>query len=344
MDGQDIYLFTICMDTGIYVQVSNYGATWVSTLLPDRDGNKVDVILGYNDFNGYLSDTNYMGSTIGRFANRIKNAQFSINDEVFYLEKNEGENANHSGTCGFHNKIFGYEVIDNGVVFSCFSKDGDGGYPDNVNVRISYTFSEELNVIIDFEATTDKDTCLNMTNHAYFNLLGSGSILKHYLQIPSAKILETDESYIPTGKLNDICDTAFDFSKMKQIGENINEQNQQLIWNRGYNHCYPIYVDSQNKNDLKLAATLVDINSGRKLQVFTTLPSLLIYSGGFLHSTLPGKSGTNYKPNDGICLEAQFYPDSPNNPHFPSCLVKKNETYSQIIKYQFYTSEINEQL
>lgn len=337
IDGQEIYLFTIRSDSGSSIQVSNYGATWVSAKMPDRDGRIADVILGYNDLNGYLSDSNYMGSTIGRFSNRIKNAQFSIGTKIFYLEKNEGENSNHSGSTGFHKKIFDFEVTENGVNFTLFSRDGEGGFPGNLLAKITYVFSDELNVKIDFWAVADKDTYLNITNHAYFNLEGSGNILKHFLQIPSTKILETDKSYIPTGKLIDICNTAFDFSKTKAIGENINEQNLQLIWNRGYNHCYPIVVDSKNKTDLKLAAKLIDFESGRKLQLFTTLPSVLIYSGGFLNSILPGKNGCCYNPFDGICLEPQFYPDSPNHKKFPTCLLRIGNIYKQSIVYNFST-------
>lgn len=332
--GKEVFLFTISHPSGACIQLSNYGATWVSAIVPDSKGTLADVLLGYPDLEGYLSDTNYMGSTVGRFANRISNAGFSLNGCRYSLDKNDGENTNHGGFNGFNSQVFDGEVSGNTVVFSLKSPDGEGGFPGNISLKVTFSFSEDLRVHIQFDATTDQDTYLNLTNHAYFNLAGSGSVLSHQLQIPSAEILETDKCFIPSGKMIPVRDTVFDFIHMRTIDSRMDEQNQQLIWNKGYNHCYPINKQPGN-GLLQPAASLVDPLSGRQLQLFTTLPSVLIYTAGFLNSQLPGKSGSHYQPFEGICLEAQFFPDSPNHSHFPSCLLLPDEVYQHSIEYHF---------
>lgn len=236
--------------------------------------------------------------------------------------------------------MFESEITGDKVVFLLKSPDGQGGFPGNVFMKVSYTFSVDLNVVINYWAVTDKDTYLNLTNHAYFNLAGTGSILKHQLQISSTEILETNENFIPTGKLIPVEGTEFDFTRMRSIGEALNVKSQQLIWNRGYNHCYPVTQTPEGVPS-QPAASLFDPLSGRRLQLFTTLPSVLVYSAGYLNSILPGKSGVCYKPWDGICLEAQYYPDSPNQALFPSCLIRKNQVYNQSIKFHFTVIENN---
>lgn len=340
IEGKEVYLFTISHPLGAQIQLLNYGATWTSALIPDKSGKLADVLLGYNDLNGYLSDTNYMGNTIGRFANRISRASFTINGQTYFLDQNEGDNTNHGGFLGMNNQVFESEVAGDKVVFSLKSPDGQGGFPGNVLMKVSYSFSDDLMVNINYWAITDKDTYLNLTNHAYFNLAGSGSILKHQLQISSSEMLETNENFIPTGKLIPVNGTEFDFTSLRSIGEEMNVKSQQLIWNRGYNHCYPIPKTPEGVSS-QPAVTLIDPLSGRILQLFTTLPSVLVYSAGYLNSNLPGKSGVCYKPCDGICLEAQFYPDSPNQALFPSCLLGKNQVYNQSIEFHFTVIENN---
>jgi len=332
--GKEVFLYTISHQSGASIQLSNYGATWVSALIPDSNGVLADVLLGYTGLDGYLSDSNYMGSTVGRFANRIKNAGFTLNGCKYDLDKNDGENTNHGGFSGFNTQVYDADVTGNSVVFSLNSPDGEGGFPGNVSLKVSYSFSGDLKVLIQYKATTDKDTYLNLTNHAYFNLAGSGSVVTHLLSIPSDNILETDECFIPTGKMIPVSDTVFDFTRMRTIDSRMDEHNQQLIWNKGYNHCYPL-VNHHVSNTLQPAATLYDPLSGRQLQLFTTLPSVLIYTAGFLNSQLPGKSGSRYQPFEGICLEAQFFPDSPNHSHFPSCLLQPDEVYHHSIEYHF---------
>ncbi|MFZ4544292.1 MAG: aldose epimerase family protein [Saprospiraceae bacterium] len=336
LNGQnEIFLFTISHESGAYIELSNYGATWISAVVPDKFGKLSDVLLGYKDFSGYLLDTNYMGSTIGRFANRIKNASFSIEDETYYLEKNDGENSNHSGSGGFHSKIFNYEIKETEIIFSLLSLDGEGGFPGNVNLKISYSFSHDLKVRIKYSATTDKTTFLNITNHAYFNLSYSENILHHQLYIPSEFILETNQNFIPTGNYLPVKSTVFDFTRFKQIGADINKPIDELLWNKGYNHCYPIH---KNDKELTLSAILFDELSGRILKLYSTLPSVLIYTSGFLSSETQGKFGKKYNPSEGICLEVQYFPDSPNQPNFPSCLLHKDEIYDHCIEYHFGNS------
>jgi len=332
--GKEVYIFTISHSSGASIQVSNYGATWISAVVPDRVGVMSDVLLGYKELEGYLSDTNYMGSTVGRFANRINKARFTLHDQLYMLDKNDGENTNHGGYRGIHKQVFDVSLTGNAVVFSLKSPDGEAGFPGNVSMQVSYTFTEDLQVAIRFRATTDKDTYLNLTNHAYINLAGTGNILQHSLYIPSSDMLETDEYFIPTGKILPVQDTVFDFSHMKPVEAGMDMMNEQIIRNKGFNHCYPIF-QTPDGDHVRHAATLSEHVSGRKLEVFTTLPSVLVYSAGFLVSLLPGKSGKNYQPFDGICLEAQYYPDSPNQPHFPSCILRKDDTYDHTIEFRF---------
>jgi len=332
--GKEVFIYKISHPSGAYIQLTNYGATWVSSLIPDKNGVFSDVLLGYNNPEGYLSDSNYMGSTVGRYANRIKNACFTLNGITYHLDGNDGVNSNHGGFSGFNTQVFEPEVTGNAVVFTLKSPDGESGFPGTVNLKVSYSFSSDLRVLIQYEATTDKPTYLNLTNHAYFNLAGSGTVLKHQLQIPSTNILETDECFIPSGKMIPVQNTVFDFVRMRTIDSRMDETNQQLIWNKGYNHCYPL-EKLPGSSHLQPAATLYDPVSGRQLQLFTTLPSVLIYTAGFLNSQLPGKNGSRYSPFEGICLEAQFYPDSPNHSHFPSCLLLPDEVYHHSIEYHF---------
>jgi len=332
--GKEVYLFTISHPSGAHIQITNYGATWTSALVPDNKGVFADVLLGYNDLNGYLSDSNYMGSTVGRFANRISQASFTINHLTYFLDKNDGDNTNHGGFSGVNKQVFESEVTGNEVVFSLKSSDGEGGFPGNVDVKVSYSFSEDLKVVIQYWAVSDKDTYLNLTNHAYFNLAGTGNILKHQLQVSSSEMLETDEHFIPSGNFVQVKGTEFDFTNLRSIDNGLKVNSRQLIWNRGYNHCYPL-ADFPEGAPAQPAATLIEPLSGRMLQLFTTLPSVLVYTAGYLNSQLPGKSGACYQPCDGICLEAQFYPDSPHHAHFPSCLLRKGEIYHQTIEFHF---------
>jgi len=330
--GIEVLLFRIVHESGAYIELTNFGATWVSAVVPDNAGNLSDVLLGYDNLAGYIADTAYMGSTVGRFANRIGNARFTLNGKTCKLDCNDGKNANHGGYTGFHKKIFDSRLEDNQVIFSLFSPDGEGGFPGNLKLNVTYSFSEDLTVTIHYSAESDQDTYLNLTNHAYFNLHGSGDMLDHTLYIPTNEMLVTDEFFIPTGEYTQVDHTVFDFSQPKSIGKDIFSQDAQLMNNKGYNHCY---VLKEKDSACKLAAVLSEPVTGRQLTVYTTKPAMLIYSAGFLSSNVAGKNGYCYFPYAGICLETQFLPDSPNHPNFPDCILRKGETYDHRTEYRF---------
>ncbi|HET9571551.1 MAG TPA: aldose epimerase family protein [Bacteroidales bacterium] len=332
--GVEVFLFRIHCQSGASFELTNYGATWVSAIVPDRVGSLEDVLLGYPNLEGYLADTAYVGRTIGRYANRIGNAGFYCQGQWYSLDKNDGMNTNHGGFSGLHQRVFQWDISSEGVTFSLFSPDGEGGYPGNLHVEISYQFSEDQEVSIHYKAVSDKDTFVNLTNHAYFNLEGKGKILDHWLRIPSTKALMTNDQFIPTGEITDVRNTVFDFSKLKRIGSNIFDADPWLLNNKGYNHCF---VLNDQMEGLRTAAELVEPKSGRVLTVKTTKPSVIIYSAGFLQSTLPGKSGERYAPYDGICIETQFDPDAPNKPDALQYLLKKGDIYEHRTTFEFKT-------
>lgn len=332
-DGREVVLVRITNESGSYIELTNYGATWVSAFVPDSNGQMDDVILGYPSLEGYISDSCYIGSTIGRFANRIGSAHFSIGEQEYKLETNDGLNTNHGGLSGFNKKLWNFTLFNSGICFSLFSPDGEGGYPGNLFVEVCYHFSEDNQVTINYKGESDKRTYLNLTNHAYFNLSGEKSVLNHYLMIPSNTILDTTKDYIPTGQFRDIRNSPFDFTSPVKLGARIFEKEVQLEWNRGYNHCYVL-----NQNDSKglaLAAILSDPVSGRELEVQTTLPSVLAYTGNYLETSIQGKKGANYDPYEGVCIEAQFFPDTPNHSQFPSCLIFPGNIYQEVIVFTF---------
>lgn len=334
--NEAVFLFRLTNDSGAYVEFTNLGASWVSAVMPARDGTYADVLLGYQDLDGYLNDSCYMGCTVGRFANRIKNARFSIGGVTYLLEANEGLNSIHGGYSGLAKKVWAWEETSAGVCFTVFSPDGEGGYPGNLKIRVEYVFSEDNTLQIRYWATSDRDTFLNLNNHAYFNLHSDYEpIYGHQLCINSTEIVETDSSFIPTGRYIPVEGTPFDFKEAHAIGKSIHLDNQQLQWNRGYNHCY--VLKKEKSNVLEIAAQLSSDDTGRILSVKTDLPGILLYTGGFLESKYPGRKGKKIKPNSGVCLESQFFPDTPSHPHFPSCLLQADEEYLHTIVYCFAT-------
>ena len=236
--GDSIYLFRLTNATGASIELTNLGATWVSANMPNRYDVFENILLGYDKVEGYLKDTYYMGATVGRFANRIHQASFSIEDTTYLLEKNDGENTNHGGLSGFHKKIWQWKQTDSGIRFLLHSPDMEGGYPGNVQAEVEYQFTETNELTISYRGTTDRPTYLNLTNHAYFNLSGDKrKITEHELMIPAARILETTSQFIPTGQTQDVKDSPFDFSTSRSIGAHLYDDNEQLHWNKGYNHC-----------------------------------------------------------------------------------------------------------
>lgn len=320
--------------SGAYIDVCSEGASLLSAMMPDRNGRLGEILLGYPSLSDWKRDDNFMGRTIGRFANRIAGAVFTLDGEKFSLEKNDGNNCNHSGTMGIHHHIFSVcDRTENSVRFSTTSPNGEAGFPGNVEINVAYHLCDDLSLHISYRAVTDGPTPVSLTNHAYFNLDGDGNILSHELYIPSVKMLETDVSLIPTGRILDVKHSAFDFSSFKEVGQDIDYSNSQFLWNKGYNHCY-VFAET---GCVKQMAVLRSQQTGRMLSVFSTLPALQVYSGGFLTSDTVGRWGRCVQPSDGIALEAQFYPDSPNHNDFPNCILRQSEVYKHEIIYKFGT-------
>lgn len=330
--GENVYLFRLQGTDGRYIEVSNYGASWISCVVPDKNGLLGDVLLGYSSLDGYLSDTCYMGATIGRFANRIAGASFSLNGKKYNLEKNDGNNSNHGGFAGFNTKIWNYKIKKEQVIFSLQSPDGEGGYPGNIQVEVGYQFSENGQVTISYTGNTAQPTILNLTNHAYFNLDGQGKILEHTLHIPAEQILDTTSFFIPTGKLLDVKGTEFNFTNFRSVNFE-NFHTNQIRWNGGYNHCY--VLSRQDDVSMKPAAIIRSKLSGRELCICTTYPNVLFYSAGYLKSLSVGKSGVRYTQSDGLCLETQYAPDAPNHNNFLFPVITQGKPYSHTTTYQF---------
>ncbi|WP_321334675.1 aldose epimerase family protein [uncultured Bacteroides sp.] len=315
--GEEIYLFRITNENGAYVELTNLGATWVSAVVPDRHGIMGNVLLGYDTAEGYVRDLYYMGATIGRFANRIDGASFSIDGVAYRLERNDGSNTNHGGTSGFSHKLWQWKLVDDGVCFTITSPDKEGGYPGCVEVSVTFSWSEKNELTILYSGYTDKPTYLNLTNHAYFNLTArDGEIIDHILMIPSNRMLDTTSRFIPTGAYRLIDNTPFDFMYPRRLGNHLHDNDSQLLCNHGYNHCY--VLKDVSGDDLLLAAILIEPRWGRRLEVMTTLPSVLLYTAGYY-----------VQPDVAVCLEAQYLPDSPHHPHFPSCLLLPGKQYDE---------------
>ncbi len=322
-NGDAVSRFLIVCDSGISYEFTDFGARWIAANVPDRDGRVSNVLLGYDELSAYLSDGFYMGATVGRFANRIGGASFVIDGKEYLLEKNDGENTNHGGFSGFHNRLWQSELMENGIRFSLSSPDGEGGYPGNVRVVAEYSVVEDDALEIRHYAETDMKTYVNLTNHAYFNLGGApGKVTDHLLRINSGRILSTGEDFIPDGRCVDVAGGIFDFREPKPIGRDMDMKNEQMRWNRGYNHCY--VLKDVDTDELLEAATLHDEASGRKMRVETDLPSVLLYTAGYYT-----------EPHAGLCLETQFFPDTPSHPHFPSCLLLPGERYSHRTVFTF---------
>jgi len=313
-----VFLYRMENSTGAYVELTNFGASIVAVAVPDRNGHFGNVVLGFPQIKGYIDDCCYVGATIGRYANRIAFASFDLDGHHYDLKPNDGVHANHGGIAGFHKRIFDVKVHDEAISFHLTSTDGEGGFPGNLLLTVVYRWSEANELQIQYEATSDKKTILNVTNHAYFNLSGGKTdIVNHRLQVSASHVLETTEDYIPTGVLTPCSNPSF--SRIK-----------------GLNHCYVLNEAGQNR--LRKAALLRDTDSGRTLEVYTSYPGLVVYSGDFLSGNVPGYAGAPYRPFDGVCLECQYFPDSPNHPDFPSTVLDIEAVYSEQILYKFTVS------
>ena len=328
-------IFTLTNSAKSEVKITNYGGRIVSIKTADKNGKFDDVALGYDTIDQYLNDSFFFGGIIGRYANRIAKGKFSLNDKEYSLASNDGENHLHGGNKGFDTKIWQAKssASKSGakLTLTYLSKDGDENYPGNLSVTVIYTLTENNEIRIDYSAKTDQDTIINLTNHAYFNLAGSGSILNHHLQINSDYFTPTDSASIPTGNLNEVKNTPFDFSHPTAIGARIDQENEQLKFGQGYDHNW---VLRKNADKLALAAKVFDPASGRVLEVLTTEPGIQFYSGNFLNS-VRGLNDKIYQKREGFCLEPQHFPDSPNKANFPPTVLRKGQQYKQITIYKF---------
>jgi aldose 1-epimerase len=336
--GEDVDLYTLRNVHGVEAKITNYGGIVVSLKVPDRNGKFDDVVLGFKDFEGYMNNGPYFGAIIGRYGNRIAKGRFTLNGVEYKLAVNNGENHLHGGIKGFDKVIWtGSETKTKAgpaVVLTYLSKDGEEGYPGNLQVKVVYTLTNNDELKIDYSATTDKDTVTNLTHHSYFNLAGEGNgdILNHLLTINANRFVPTDAGSIPTGELRSVAGTPFDFLKATAIGARINQDDEQLKLGNGYDHTYVI---NGRPGTLRLAATAFEPTSGRVMQVWTTEPGMQFYTGNFLDGTLTGKSGKVYQRRFGFCLETQHFPDSPNHPSFPTTTLKKGATYKSTTIYKF---------
>ncbi len=340
-DEQNVKLFTLNNNNnGMTVRITNYGGIIQSLYAPDNNGKYEDIVLGYDDLESYLNETPYFGAIVGRYANRIANAKFILEGVEYILAKNDGNNHLHGGIVGFDKVVWKAKTTQTenyvALELNYLSKDGEEGYPGNLDVTVNYILNKDNELIIDYKAITDKTTHLNLTNHSYFNLSGNfnNNILNHELWLNSNTFIPTDNEAIPFGTIDSVINTPFDFTKRKKIGERINEKNQQLINGKGYDHCM-IFKDYDNS--LKLQATLYEEKSGRVMEMFTTEPAVQLYTGNYLDGTLIGKGNIVYNHRTGVCLETEHFPDSPNRREFPSTILNPGENYSSKTVYKFKT-------
>lgn len=338
-DGEAVELYTLTNANGMEVAITTYGGIVVSLTAPDRDGHYADVVLGFDDLDGYLAGHPYFGAIVGRYANRIAKGTFSLDGKEYTLATNDGENHLHGGDEGFDKKVWRGRGVIGGkgihLILDYTSPDGEEGYPGTLDVMVVYTLTHDDELKIDYKATTDKATPINVTNHSYFNLRGQGTgdILGHELMISADRFTPVDETLIPTGELRPVEGTPFDFRKPTAIGARIEADNQQLEYGGGYDHNF---VLKREGDELALAARVHEPKTGRMMEVYTTEPGVQFYSGNFLDGSNVGKGGKVYDFRDGFCLETQHFPDSPNQPDFPSTILRPGEEYSTTTVYKFF--------
>jgi aldose 1-epimerase len=336
IDGKPVALYTLTNKSGMGMKVTNFGARVVALCVPDSEGNPVDVVLGYNTLDEYVNQTeNFLGAAIGRYGNRIGGAQFSIDETVYELTKNEGNNQLHGGPKGFFDVVWNAQQLSpSEIEFTYVSVDGEEGYPGNLSVTMVYELTSENGFKITYNATTDKTTVCNLTHHSYFNLSGEGNetINDHLLTIRANGFTPVDSTLIPTGRITPVNGTAFDFNQPVAIGARVNEEDQQLAYGAGYDHNWVLNKESKG---IELVASLYSPISKIKMDILTDQPGLQFYGGNFIDGTLTGKSGKAYKHRSAVCLETQHFPDSPNKANFPSTLLKPDQTYSHTCEYRF---------
>ncbi|MDP2933453.1 MAG: aldose epimerase family protein [bacterium] len=330
--NKDIEFFVLKNKTGIEARLISFGAALVSLKVPDKNGKFADIVLGYDDLAGYMNDKCYFGCTVGRFANRIANAKFTLDGREYKLIANDGKNHLHGGIKGFNRAPWQAESFEDsdgcGVIFKYLSPDGEEGYPGNLDVTVTYTLTDDNELKVGYQAVTDKKTIVNLTSHSYFNLAGhnKGSILSHLIQINADKTTVVDSGCIPTGQIKSVKGTEFDLTESKPIGENIGKL--------GLGYDFNYILNKSSPEELSFAAKVIEPQSGRIMEIFTTEPAVQFYTGNFLND-VAGKAGALYKKHEAFCLETQHYPDSPNRPSFPSTVLMPGETFRQLTAYKF---------
>ena len=338
-DGQEVQLFTLTNKNGVEARITNFGGIVVSLKTPDRKGQLADIVLGYDDVKGYEGDTAFFGALIGRYGNRIAKGQFTLNGKTYQIPLNDGPNALHGGPNAFNKKVWTAKDVSTHstpmLQLTYLSKDGENGFPGNLNVQVTYSLTSNNELRIDYAATTDKDTVLNLTNHSYFNLKGAGEgdILQHEVRLNANKFTPVDATLIPTGELKPVQGTPFDFRKSTAIGARIDSDDQQLKYGWGYDHNW--VLNGMGAGQLVIAARVHEPTTGRVIEVLTDQPGVQFYTGNHMDGTIRGKGGKVYPKRGGLCLETQHYPDSPNHPAFPTTTLKAGEKFHSTTIYKF---------
>ena len=341
VDKKHTNLFVLTNTNGCELTVTNYGAKIVSLMVPNKDGALVDVVTGHDSIDDYLaSGEPYFGAVCGRTANRIANGKFELDGKTYSLAINNGPNSLHGGIKGFNAVVWDVkEVLDNSIKLQYLSVDGEEGYPGNLTVTVTYTITNENAVIIDYKATTDKPTILNLTNHSYFNLSGVGnpSINDHLLTINAATYLPTDDTAIPYGPAEEVSETPMDFTTPHTIGSRIDEDFQQLLYGKGYDHTY--VLNKKYKDEFSFCARCESPKTGIVMEVYTSEPGMQLYTGNWMSEKLIGKNGQTYPSRAAVCVETQHYPDSINKPDYPSTELHPGETYNSKTSFKFFVQK-----
>lgn len=341
-DGEEATLYTLTNAQGVEAKITNYGGIIVSLKVPDRNDSLADIVLGFDQLEPYTSESPFFGALIGRYGNRIAQGKFTLNDKEYTLAQNNGTNHLHGGTKGFDKVLWQAAPVQAdssvGLTLRYQSPDGEEGYPGTLDVTVNYELTNDNNLRIHYQATTDAPTVVNLTNHSYFNLAGqaNGSILDHVVMINADHFVPIDSTLIPTGELAEVSGTPFDFTKPTEVGARIDDDSDQITYGIGYDHCW---VLNKEGDEMSLAATVYEPNSGRVMKVMTTEPGVQFYSGNFLDGSLSGKEAASYPQRSGLCLETEHFPDSPNQPNFPSVVLEPGETYETTTVYSFSTRQ-----
>ena len=339
-EGQPVEIYTLTNANGMEVSITTDGGAVVSLKTPDRNGKFADVVLGFDNLDGYLAPEPYFGALVGRYGNRIAKGRFTLDGHEYHLAQNNDGNSLHGGLQGLDKRVWTARDASTKEIpaleLTYLSKDGEEGYPGNLQIKVTYSLTPKNELKIDYTATTDKATVLNLTNHSYFNLAGQGAgdILSHAVMIPAERFTPVDSTLIPTGELKSVTGTPFDFRKPAPIGARINQDDEQLKFGKGYDHNFVLIPKNAG---LSLAARVTEPSSGRIMEVRTSQPGLQFYTGNFLDGTIHGKGGKVYGLRSAFCMETQHFPDSPNHPKFPSTVLKPGRQYQSTTVYRFST-------